>query len=219
MKRSVCWLGAAAGSALLVAVGCSHRGREAQAPEPTPGSPEFESNVPPAAPTPMHPASPETPVSPPGQEQATPPAGPGAAPEPGAGPTEPTAPPAVPEQPAPTAGESERQLCDELANSAKIRVEEIKNGVAIVLSPKGGHGLAILRDDAHRTLVMMHQHPAEGAAACGLLVVGRMPSVTSSVSEGQKEVRIVLHAKNPAELKDLRRAAREEVWRLTQKPR
>jgi hypothetical protein len=126
------------------------------------------------------------------------------------------APPRGPEQPSPTAGETERQLCDMLSSTAKLRVEDVQGGVAIVLSPKQGQDLATLRDEAHRMESMMRQRPGEGGGGCGLLAIGRLPSVTGSISEGQKEVRLVLHTANPAEVKDLRRAAHQEVRSLSQ---
>jgi hypothetical protein len=226
MKRSVSWLGAAALVSTLV-VGCARRGREAQAPEQGPASPTFESNVPSGAPTSPTPgANPEQPLPTPGQEQATPPPAPGpgagAAPGPGAGPSAPAAPPPGPEQPSPAAaaGESERQLCETLSGTAKLHVEDVKGGVAIVISPKPGQDLATLRDEAHRMQTMIRQHAGgEGAAGCGLFAIARLPNITSSVTEGQKDVRIVLHTSNPAELKDLRRATRQEVQVISPKAR
>ena len=116
-------------------------------------------------------------------------------------------------------GESERQLCDTLAASAKLRVEDVQNGAAIVLTPKGGHDISSIRDEAHRADTMFHQHAGEGTEACGLFSLGRLPSVQTSVTEGKKEVRILVTTSNPAEVKDLRRVAREQVQNLSQRGR
>jgi hypothetical protein len=233
MKRSVTWLGGTLGSAALLALGIGcHRESQPQTP-PAAGttSPTFESNVPPGtppagqaqpAPAPEMGALPPTgPGQPPG-EAAPPPAPPPAAPAPppemGA---QPGAAPRGAEQPSITTGggESERQLCDKLVTVAKIHVEDVQKGVAIVIVPKPGQDLSMVRDDARRVESMIHQHASPETApppaeACGLFIVARLPSVTSTLTEGAKSVRILMTTTNPAELKDLRRSARDQVHNL-----
>jgi hypothetical protein len=157
----------------------------------------------------------------------------GAQPQPQPGPAQPPGqvlPPTPPEmgaQPAPapqgteqpqvtTGGESERQLCDKLITVSKLHVEDVPKGVAIVIEPKSGQDMSTVRDDARRTENLIKQHatpesaPAPGEA-CGIFAIARLPGVTTQLAEGAKSVRIVMLTKNPAELKDLRRSAREQV--------
>jgi hypothetical protein len=104
-----------------------------------------------------------------------------------------------------------------LSTSAKLKVEDVQNGVAIVMTPKHGHELGALRDEAHRMDTMVHQQPQGGAAGhetCGLLSIGRLPGVSTSVTEGRKDVRVLMTTPNHAEVKDLRRIAREQVNNL-----
>lgn len=216
------------GSAVFIAlgVGCSRESRPAQAPPTGTTSPTFESNVPtPPAPPPGHeqpaPAPhPEmgapAPLPPPGAAPPPPPSGELSAPAPGT-PSEP---------PATAAAESERQVCDSLASVAILRVEDVKNGAAIVIVPKRGHDLASVRDDARRVETTMRQSagapsaptPSSGAT-CGLFSVMQLPGVTATLTEGAKSVRIVLTTPNPAEVKDLRRTTREQVHGLGVKAR
>src|SRR5262249_14000549 len=119
---------------------------------------------------------------------------------------------------APTAGESERQLCDALASGAKLHVEDVQNGVAIVAVPRTGHDLSSVRDDARRVEDMMKKHTvasAPGPDTCGLFAISRLPSVNTTLSEGASSVRIVLTTSNAAEVKDLRRIARDQVGSMT----
>ena len=217
MKRSIKVLGWTLGSAALLTagLGCSRESRPAQAPTGT-SSPPFESNVPtPGTPAPPPGHAGEQPPPPPGQENAPLPPPPG-----NAGPATPPPPPPEmgaphgPEQPGATGGnESEHQLCDALANDAKLHVEDVQHGVAIVAVPRTGHDISAIRDDSHRIESGIHQHGAEGPGpeACGLFAIGRLPSVNVSVTEGTNSMRIVMTTSNPAEVKDLRRIAREQV--------
>lgn len=220
MKRSVTWFGTTVGAAALIALaaGCSRENKGAEAPPQGPGSPAFESNVPPPAPPPPGAETAPTPPPPPGppQEQgaAQPPAPP---PPPGGEPG--TAPPGPP-APAPAAGETERQLCDTLSSEANLRTEDTPNGVAIVMTPKKGHDLSTLREQVHRadTMMMKRGGEATGPDACGLFSIARLPSVSTSVNEGKKDVRIMMTTANPAEVRDLRRIAKEQVNELTKAP-
>ena len=221
MKRSVKVLAWTLGPAALLTagLGCS---RESPPPQPPVGtsSPTFESNVPTPGTPPAPPAAgQEQPPLPPDHEapQPPPPGGAQATPPP---PAEtwaprPRAAPRPTEQPSTMgAGESERQLCDALAGDAKLHVEDVQQGVAIVAVPRTGHDLSTVRDDSHRIESVMHQHgPATGPGpeACGLFVIARLPDVNVAVGEGSNSMRIVMTTSNGAEVKDLRRIAREQV--------
>jgi hypothetical protein len=213
MKRSIKVLGWTLGSAALITagLGCSHEGRPAQPPTGT-SSPPFESNVPtPGTPAPSSGTAKEQPPAPPEQENAPlPPSG-------SAGPATPApemgAPPGAPAPGAAGGNESEHHLCDALANDAKLHVEDVQHGAAIVAVPRTGHDISAIRDDSHRIESTLRQHGAEGPGpeACGLFAIGRLPSVSVSVTEGANSMRIVMTTSNPAEVRDLRRIAREQV--------
>jgi len=229
MKRSIMCVGWTLGSAALFAlgVGCSHQEKPTQTPTNAGAtSPPFESSVPPGtAGQAQPPGAPPEPGMPPGHgaEPVPNPAPLGAPPpmvpgEPGAAP-----PPAgMPEQPgaqAPGAqGPNERQLCDTLSSNAKIHVEDVKNGVAIVLQPKAGHNIGAVRDQAQQLQGAMHRPPMEGQPSnemCGIVSLGRLPSVSTQVTEGANAVRIVITTSNQPEVRDLRRSARDQVNTLT----
>jgi hypothetical protein len=222
MKRSITWFGVTLGSAALIALGsgCSRESRPAQAPRMGTSSPTFESNVPKSPPPgpgyepapPMPPGQPTPPPSSTFQPETGEP-GPQGAPE-----------PPSPQPPMPT-GENERQMCDDLAVGAALHVEDVQHGVTIVAIPKVGSSLSNVRDDAQRIETTMRQHAAgaapsaPGSEACGLFTVARLSGVTTSLTEGTKSVRIVLTTTNPAEVKDLRRLAREQVQNLAKSGR
>jgi hypothetical protein len=50
---------------------------------------------------------------------------------------------------------------------------------------------------------------------CGLFSIARLPGVTTKILEVRNTPRIVMMTTNNAELKDLRRIARQQVWSLT----
>lgn len=117
---------------------------------------------------------------------------------------------------------SEKQLCEALAQGARMRVEDVMGGVAIVLTPRGGTQLASIRDHARKLEGWIQTGAAEGAAGgprsgetCGIAELGRLPSVTTSLSEAANSVRIRMTTANPTEVRDLRRMARDEVNALT----
>jgi hypothetical protein len=223
MKRSITCVAWTLGSAslLALAVGCSRESRPPQSP-PEATSPTFESNVPPVPP----PESKEQPPLPGYQKGPTGPASPPAPPPPPpGGPEEMSTPPAGPprgaEQPSasPAATENERQLCNALASGAKLHVEDVQNGAAIVAIPRAGHDVSTIRDDAHRIESTLKQRGAGESAptagdACGLFAIGRLSGVTTTVNEGRGSVRIVMTTSNPAEVRDVRRIAREQVTSL-----
>jgi hypothetical protein len=109
---------------------------------------------------------------------------------------------------------SEKSACDALANSAKLRVEDVQGGVSIVATPKTGQDLSTVKDDARHLETAIHgAHGAQGET-CGIAELGRLPSVTAQVVEGVNSVRINMTTNNAGEVKDLRRIARDEVQDL-----
>jgi hypothetical protein len=208
MKRSIMCFGWTLGSAALFAlgVGCSHEESPAQTPPTGTTSPTFESNVPPT-PAPQPPSGPAVQPPPP---PAPPPA---AAPpeEPKRGATETPAPATAPTQP------SERSLCDALAAAALLTTEDVQNGVAIVAVPRRGQDLGTVRDHAKRMEGAMHRSAGESQAAgesCGIFAITRLPSMTTSTTEGMSTARIVIITSNPAEVRDVRREVRQQVRNL-----
>ena len=92
---------------------------------------------------------------------------------------------------------------------------------AIVAVPRTGHDLSAIRDEAHRIESTMHQHTPEagpGPEACGLFTIARLPNVNVATIEGKNAVRILMTTSNPAEVKDLRRIAREQVSTMARTP-
>ncbi len=222
MKRSITCFAWTLGSAALIALaaGCSRESRAPQTPTGT-TSPTFESNVPPAPPPPgrEQPPAPGYESGVTGQPSPPPPSPPPPLAAPGEIGTPPGGSERGMEQPqAAPAGENERQVCDALASSAKLHVEDVQNGAAIVAVPKAGHDLSAVRDDAHRIESTVKQHPPSepgpAGEACGIFSIGRMPGVTTTVVEGPSSVRIMMTTANPAEVRDVRRIAREQVLSL-----
>jgi hypothetical protein len=219
-------LGAAA--LLALGAGCSRESRPAQQPTTGGTSPTFESNVPPTG---AEQGAQQGAMG----EQGAMGAQPGAmggqqgamGGQQGAQPGTMGAPQGVPgagatgeqqgAQPqAPMAGQSEREMCDTLASGAKLHVEDVQNGVAIVATPRAGSNLATVRDDAQRIERQIHQGPGAGAPgaggeACGLFSLARLPSVSTNVTEAANSVRIVMTTSNPSEVRDLRRVARDQI--------
>ena len=76
----------------------------------------------------------------------------------------------------PAAGESERQLCDALAGDAKLHVEDVQHGVAIVAVPRKGHDLSAIRDDAHRMESAMRRAAPRRAPAPRAAASSRSPA-------------------------------------------
>ncbi len=138
-------------------------------------------------------------------------------------PPSPPAPPEVAPPPAAEAGgESERALCDAFAGDAKLHVEDVQHGVAIVAVPRKGHDVSIIRDDTHRLETALRRGgPATGPGpeSCGLFALSRLPNVSVSVIEGANAMRILMTTTNTAEVKDLRRLAREEVGSMSKSKR
>jgi hypothetical protein len=102
-------------------------------------------------------------------------------------------------------------MCITLAKEAKLKVEDVRNGVAIVMTPKAGKELSIVRDDARKLELAIHQAGSPQGETCGLFGLGRLPSVTTSLTEGMNTVRILMTTSNPGEVKELRHQAREQV--------
>ena len=110
---------------------------------------------------------------------------------------------------------SEKVACDALANSAKMRVEDVQGGVSIVVTPKAGQEFSTVRDDARRLENTFHgAHSAQQGDTCGIAELARLPSVTAQVIEGNNNMRIQLTTTDDKEVKDLRRIARDEVNNL-----
>lgn len=120
----------------------------------------------------------------------------------------------------------EQALCASIASTAKLHVEDVQNGVAIVAAPKGGTNLSTVRDDIRRLEGAMRAgagaepHAGRGET-CGLAELGRLPNVSVELTEGTSSVRLVMTTQNPGEVKDLRRIAREEIAAMNKggKPR
>jgi hypothetical protein len=204
MKRSIICLGSAI---VALAAGC-RESRPPETPVVEPASPTFESNVPPQ----QAPRAQETP----------------AAPEMGATPNAPPEQPAAQKPPAPAETplaqaapmENERTLCDALAGHARLRAEDVPHGVAIVITPRSGKEAAMVRDDTRRADTMIRLHRTESGPigeACGLFSITRLPGVTTKVAQLGNGSRIVMTTVRAADLKDLRRIAREQVGALTPK--
>jgi hypothetical protein len=130
-------------------------------------------------------------------------------------PPAPSEPPPVAAAPAP---ETERQLCDALAGHAKLRAEDAPRGVVIVVTPRTARETPVMLDDTRRLDAMMRLHTTEAGPigeTCGLFMIGRLPGVTTKITEGANTTRILMTTVRPAELKALRRIAREQVGAMT----
>jgi hypothetical protein len=134
MKRS-CFLGLAGSlmTSLLMSAGCG--GSET----PQQSTPTFESRVGEATPR-VEPAPAPAPTPSPAQTDPLV-GGPGSSPSTAAG-TGMATPPTAP------SGPSEREMCDALLVDAKLQVEDIQGGAALVITPKAGGDLEALKQAA-----------------------------------------------------------------------
>lgn len=212
MKRTAKTLGMAVGAAALIALSsaCTKRPSAPPAAPPSeqqPGVNQTPSDQPPpTGPTGQYGAPGEQPgygsgvgpqQGPPGRGVYGPPEQPGTGAF-GAG---------VPAQ------DNERALCDALANSALLHVEDVKDGVAIVLTPRSGSSISTVHDDARKLESSIHMGPSQEAQGekCGIIETGRLPGVSTTIVGGSKSVRIVMTTNNPNEVKELRRSLRDDV--------
>ena len=218
MKRTMSYVKAVLAPAALIplVMGCTPRPERPtpMTPPAEPGAPSMEQPAQPGA-EPQKPTSqmgrgeqPGRTREPQGREQQVQPQ----EPQLGSGLGEPERP--SPQQGEPGAATSEKAICDALAQSAKLRVEDVQHGVAIVATPKSGSNMSTVRDDARRLSAAIQQgaEPQAGRdETCGLAELGRLPSVTVQMTEGSSAVRILMTTSNPSEVRDLRRLAREEI--------
>ena len=212
MKRTVKFLGVTFGATALLSLGVACSSRQTPAPSVGVTAPSSENLAPPGQPgaTMETPGQPST--APPGGTVGQPTPEPGAL---GSGLGEPTGETGA----QPRAG-TEKALCEGLAGVAKLHVEDVQNGVAIVAVPKPGTSLAAVRDDARRLESSIHgaageAHGAQPAAeSCGLAQIGRLPSVSTVITEGPNAVRITMTTSNASEVKELRKMGRDEIGAL-----
>jgi hypothetical protein len=215
MKRTVKFLGVTFGATALLSLGVACSTRQTPAPSVGATTPSSEIMTPPVGTTGQPGASME--MGEPGRPPAPPhpPGGP-PTPEPGAfgsGLGEPGAPGEIAAQPR----GGEKAVCEGIADVAKLHVEDVQNGVAIVAVPKPGASLAAVRDDAQRLQGAIHGAGPEARGtqptgeSCGLTQIGRLPSVTTVITEGPNAVRILMTTSNASEVKDLRKMGREQI--------
>jgi hypothetical protein len=123
--------------------------------------------------------------------------------------------------PAPEAARpSERSVCETLSSGADLHVEDVQGGVSVLALPKGDTNLAELLDDARRLVDLSHE-PASATVegeACGLIALGRLPGVRTTVNQGATSVRIIMTTQNPSEVGDLRSQVREQLSDLANTP-
>jgi len=238
MKRTIKSLGVALGPAALIPLmmACTRPAETPTAPTTEPVAPSAQ--PPPSVETPAQaPAGPTSelgtrekgargPEAPKGHEAQ--PAQPAQPQQPGLGSglgqqAQPGEQPAPGETGAPAA--NERALCEALAKSARLRVEDVQGGVAIVATPRAGTDLSTVREEAQRLENSIRTGAAEGQAGgaqrgvrsaetCGIAELGRLPSVSVQLTEGGNAVRILMTTSNTAEVRDLRRIARDEIGAL-----
>jgi hypothetical protein len=220
------------GVALMALAGCSRN----EPPKQPTSSPTFESDVgtsPPSAPgQPTAPEQPEaappgTPSGSPESPQGTtpregpspgqpgdsgagrPPTGHDAAGEhrgPGSSPQGATA-PGTEVTPMPT----ERELCDTLTRDARLLVEDVQGGVTLVLKPRPGRDLSMLREQA-RQIERRTEHNAGSSIgpSCVIFAIGR-GGATTAIAESPDAVRILITTSDPSQVQSIRRQIREFV--------
>lgn len=209
-------MGMTLGSIALVAlVGCaSHQAKPAPKAPPQSTSPTFESSAPSA--TPSHPEmgttgeswgqqgtqAPSQSTYPQSQQgmQNQPGMQQGMQPEPGA--TGMTTPPV-----------NYTTLCSSLTSEANIRVDNVQNGVALILTPKAGWTMDSLRDKAQEVEHAMTTASTPGLTTegeCRLFKMAAEPGVTTQLTEGGKSIKIVVTTSgDPAAVKSLRKDAHD----------
>jgi len=214
MKRTVKFLGVTFGATALLSLGVACSSRQTPAPSVGVTAPSSENLTPPVGTS----AQPGASIDLGTQGQPSPGSQPGALGS-GLGDTGPGDTGAA----QPRAGTGDAALCDGLASAAKLHVEDVQNGLAIVAVPKAGTSLAAVRDDARRLESSIHAaggeaHGAQPSAeSCGLLQMGRLPGVTTVITEGPSSVRIQMTTSNPSEVKGLRKMGRDEITTLGKK--
>lgn len=110
---------------------------------------------------------------------------------------------------------SERQLCTGLAQNANMRVEEVENGVAIVMTPKQGVDPSTLRQHGVHASYMIsppgnqppQARPQSSAERCSLFDLSSYTARSGVVEQGN-EVRIILLGQSAGDVQTLRSQAR-----------
>jgi len=114
-----------------------------------------------------------------------------------------------------TGGMGEREVCSSLADHGDLRVDNVEGGVAIIATPKSGVEQSKIREDAlHLTYMLTpppdkqaHQRPTSASDRCQLFDLGTIAGRSSVVEQGN-EVRIIILARDAADVATLRSEAR-----------
>lgn len=108
---------------------------------------------------------------------------------------------------------TEQQLCEQLAQDSTISVQDIDNGVRIILRPKTGRDLAAIREAAQRIEQRMQPMATAAprgdvASQCALFDVGQL-GARASIQERPDEVHLILTTTDTTNVSSLRQRARE----------
>jgi hypothetical protein len=106
---------------------------------------------------------------------------------------------------------SERDLCDALTREARVHVEDVQGGVAIVAKPRAGNAISSVRDRAQQIERRAGQSPGSSiGASCELFAIGRT-GATISIAEAPDSVRLLITTSEPGQVQIIRKQVREFV--------
>ncbi|EYF02513.1 hypothetical protein [Chondromyces apiculatus] len=110
---------------------------------------------------------------------------------------------------------SERQLCQQLAAAGRLEVQDIENGVRIIIAPKTAAELAAVRETAQRIESRMQPGSAaaprgEPSTQCKLFEVGQL-GARASIQERPNQIHLILTTTDTLNVTDVRREARAFV--------
>lgn len=103
------------------------------------------------------------------------------------------------------------ELCSSLTEQANVRVDNVQNGVALIITPKAGQTLDTIRDKTTEVERAMSSasngQPSEGE--CTLFTMAKEPGTTTELSEGSQSIKITVTNQDPNTVKSLRKDAHD----------
>ncbi len=106
---------------------------------------------------------------------------------------------------------SERTLCDALMRHARLHIEDVQGGVAIVAKPRASADLSRVREDMEQIDRRMSSGATPSAGeACELVAIGRSGAL-AAVTVAPDAIRILLTSPDATQVKAIRKQARDFV--------
>ncbi|MCC6553001.1 MAG: hypothetical protein IT372_08265 [Polyangiaceae bacterium] len=110
----------------------------------------------------------------------------------------------------------EAMICNELEQTANVRVENTATGAVLIMTPKSGKDMAAVRQVAQRIEARMQPSgqgaqaapQAGGAAQCALFDIGRA-GARATIQETPTSIRLLLTAPDRSGIEEVRRRAKD----------